>query len=149
MDDKLKKYIIDVKYTHHIERYKILNLKKLSERKSCTIELRAKHGSNDATEITNFCILIEKLVNVAEQMVVNKHIPLITSLANILNVNISELLAFKSIEPKDLNEKYESQKYLLKNILNGLFKNSDGSYDNISIKYWLKQLKRINDAKNL
>ena len=147
-DDNLKKYIIDVKYTHHVERYKIINLKKLSERKSCTLELRAKHGSNDSTEIANFCILIEKLVNVAEQMVLNKHIPLLTCLSNILKVNESELLVFKSIEPKDLNENYESQKHLLKHILNGLFKNSDGSSDTVSIKYWLKQLRRINDSKN-
>jgi hypothetical protein len=148
MDKKLKKYIIDVKYTHHVERYKILNLKKLSDRKSCTIELRAKHGSNDAIEMANFCILIEKLVNVAEKMVLHKDIPLLKSLASILNVSESELLAFKSIEPKDLSANYESQKHLLKHILNGLYKNSDGSVDTVCITYWQKQLRRINGHKD-
>jgi hypothetical protein len=148
MDDDLKKYIISVKYIDELERYKILNLKKLSERQSCTLELRVKHGSNDSTEISNFCILIEKIVNVSEQMVANKHISLLTSLANILNVDEKELLAFKSIKPKDLSANYESQKYLLKNILNGLFKDKEIVYNNVNIRYWLKQLKRINDSNN-
>jgi hypothetical protein len=143
MNTNFKKYTINTVSTYEIGRYKILNLKKLSERKSCTLELRVKHGSNDATEISNFCILIEKLVNVAEQMVVNKHIPLLKSLASILNISESELLSFKSIESKNLNANYESQKPLLKKILKGLYKT-----DTDNITYWQKQLKRINELKD-
>jgi DNA polymerase III psi subunit len=143
MNKNLNKYTINTVSTSEINRYKILNLKKLSERKSCTIELRAKHGSNDATEISNFCILIEKLVNVAEQMVLHKDIPLLKSLASILNISESELLSFKSIQPKDLEKKYITHKPLLKNILKSLFKT-----DTDNIKYFLKQLRRINEHKD-
>ena len=143
MDNDLKKYIINIESSNTIRRYKILNLKKLSERKSCTLELRVKHGSNDSTEISNFCILIEKFVNIAEQMVANKHIPLLTSLSTILNIDEKELFDFKKIIPKDLEGIYITKKTLLKKILKSLFKN-----DNVIIKYWQKQLKRINDPKD-
>jgi coenzyme F420-reducing hydrogenase delta subunit len=144
MNNNLKKYNMFIDSIHEIRRYKILNLKKLSERQSCTLELRVKHGSNDSTEISNFCILIEKFVNIAEQMVVNKHIPLLKSLANILNIHEDELIIFKSIKSKDLHLYYTAQKPLLKKILKGLFKT-----DTVIIKYWQKQLKKINDPKNL
>jgi hypothetical protein len=143
MDNNLKKYNLHIQSIINPDRYKILNLKKLSERKSCTLELRVKHGSNDATEIANFCILIEKFVNLAEQMVLNKHIPILKSLATILNITEKELLAFKAIEPENLHLHYISQKPLLKKLLNTLYKTET---DNI--KYWLKQLKRINKLKD-
>ena len=46
----------------------ILNLYKLSTGDSCTLELRAKHGSNDSTEIKYFCDLIEKFYEIALQL---------------------------------------------------------------------------------
>jgi hypothetical protein len=149
MNTDIKKYTIDIKGgINVIGRYKILNLKKLSLKKSCTLELRVKHGSNDSIEIGNFCILIEKFVNIAEKMVLNKDMPLLKSLANILNIDEKELFYFKEIEPKDLQKHYTHLHYtnvkpLLKKILKSLFKE-----DNISIKYWMKQLKRINDPKD-
>ena len=143
MDNVLNKYTINIESSNKIGRYKILNLKKLSERQSCTLELRVKHGSNDSTEISNFCILIEKLVNVAEQMVLNKHIPLLKSLCTILNLDEKELSDFKKIHPIDLQEQYKNQKRLLTKILKGLYKT-----DNDSMTYWKKQLKRINEPMN-
>ena len=149
MNNLFNKYTIDiVGGTNEVNRYKILNLKKLSEKESCTLELRVKHGSNDSTEIANFCILIEKLVNLAEQMVTNKDMPLLKSLASILNIDEKELFYFKELEPKDLEKHYNHLHYtnvkpLLKKILKSLFKE-----DNISIKYWMKQLKRINELKD-
>jgi hypothetical protein len=143
MNNNLNKYTINTVSTSKINRYKILNLKKLSERKSCTLELRVKHGSNDSTEIGNFCILIEKFVNIAEQIVANKNIPLLTSLAKILNIDEKELSDFKLLDPKDLHENYTTLKLFLKKLLKSLFKE-----DNVMIKYWQKQLKRINEPKN-
>lgn len=54
---KKNSYAIDS--FQYVERYSILNLYKLSTGDSCTLELRAKHGSNDSTEIKYFCDLIE------------------------------------------------------------------------------------------
>jgi septum formation inhibitor MinC len=75
-------------------------------------------------------------------MVLNKHIPLLKSLCTILNLDEKELSDFKKIHPIDLQEQYKNQKRLLTKILKSLFKE-----DNVIIKYWQKQLRRINDSK--
>lgn len=122
-----------------IDRYSILNLFKLSTGDSCTLELRAKHGSNDSTEIKYFCDLIEKFYEIALQLDKNK--PLLESLSEILDINKQDLITFKNIDPKDLKSQYSTLKTtFLPKLLHSIFKD-----DLKSINYWLKHLDIINN----
>tara|TARA_B000000475_G_scaffold268558_1_gene261222 strand:+ start:4849 stop:6447 length:1599 start_codon:yes stop_codon:yes gene_type:complete len=117
-----------------IDRYSILNLYKLSLNESCTLELRAKHGSNDSTEIKYFCSLIEKFYEIALQLDKNK--PLLESLSEILDIPKEDLISFKNIDPKDLKTQYSTLKTtFLPKLLYSIFKD-----DSKSINYWLKHL---------
>jgi len=124
-------YIIDS--FQYINRYSILNLFKLSTGDSCTLELRAKHGSNDSTEIKYFCDIIEKFYEIALQLDKNK--PLLESLSEILNISKEDLISFKNIDPKDLKTHYSSIQDFLYKLLHSIFKD-----DSKSINYWLKHL---------
>ena len=120
-----------------IDRYSILNLYKLSLNESCTLELRAKHGSNDSTEIKYFCDLIEKFYEIALQLDKNK--PLLESLSEILDID--DLRSFKDIDPKDLKSQYSTLKTtFLPKLLHSIFKD-----DLKSINYWLKHLDIVNN----
>ena len=128
-------YIIDP--CQYVNRYSILNLYKLSTGDSCTLELRAKHGSNDSTEIKYFCDLIEKFYEIALQL--DKDKPLLESLTEILNLN--DLISFKNIDPKDLKSQYSTLKTtFLPKLLHSIFKD-----DLKSINYWLKHLDIVNN----
>ena len=122
-----------------IDRYSILNLFKLSTGDSCTLELRAKHGSNNSTEIKYFCDLIEKFYEISLQL--DKDKPLLESLSEILDINKQDLISFKNINPKDLKSKYSTLKTtFLPKLLHSIFKD-----DSKTISYWLKHLNIVNN----
>ena len=132
---KKNSYIIDP--CQYVNRYSILNLYKLSTGDSCTLELRAKHGSNDSTEIKYFCDLIEKFYEIALQL--DKDKPLLESLTEILDID--DLISFKNIDPKDLKSQYSTLKTtFLPKLLHSIFKD-----DLKSINYWLKHLDIVNN----
>jgi hypothetical protein len=139
----LKKDTYHIEPTYRTSRYSILNLKKLSLNQSCTLELRAKHGSNDSTEIKYFCDLIEKFYEIALQLENDQ--PLLSSLANKLNINTKMLKLFKKPHSVEVTKYYHAftkpPLTIINKILKGLFKD-----DNISIEYWLKHLATINNT---
>jgi len=142
-NEDLKKNTFHIEPTYRTSRYSILNLKKLSLNRSCTLELRAKHGSNDSTEIKYFCDLIEKFYEIALQL--DNDQPLLSSLANKLNINTKMLKLFKKPHSVEVTKYYHAftkpPLTIINKILNGLFKD-----DNISIEYWLKHLATINNT---
>lgn len=139
----LKKDTYHIEPTYRTSRYSILNLKKLSLNQSCTLELRAKHGSNDSTEIKYFCELIEKIYEIALQL--DNDQPLLSLLANKLNINIKFLKLFKKQHSVEATKYYKAftkpPLTIINKILNGLFKD-----DSISIEYWKKHLDTINNT---
>ena len=136
-NEDLKKNTFHIEPTYRTSRYSILNLKKLSLNRSCTLELRAKHGSNDSTEIKYFCDLIEKFYEIALQL--DKDKPLLESLTEVLNID--DLRSFKNIDPKDLKSQYSTLKTtFLPKLLHSIFKD-----DLKSINYWLKHLDIVNN----
>jgi len=137
----LEKETFHIEPTYRTSRYSILNLKKLSLDQSCTLELRAKHGSNDSTEIKYFCELIEKIYNIAKQL--DDNTPLLYSLSQKLNVNIKVLKLFKKPHSVEVTKYYESftksPLTIINKILKGLFKE-----DKTTIDYWVEHLDNIN-----
>jgi hypothetical protein len=123
----------------NIDRYSILNLFKLSTGDSCTLELRAKHGSNDSTEIKYFCDLIEKFYEISLQL--NKDKPLLESLSEILDIDKDDLITFKNILPKDLKTHYSSLNNFIYKLLDSLYKNDKDKINKIN--YWIKHLNII------
>jgi hypothetical protein len=123
----------------NIDRYSILNLFKLSTGDSCTLELRAKHGSNDSTEIKYFCDLIEKFYEISLQL--NKDKPLLESLSEILDIDKDDLITFKNILPKDLKTHYSSLDNFIYKLLDSLYKNDKDKINKIN--YWIKHLNII------
>ena len=142
-NEDLKKNTFHIEPTYRTSRYSILNLKKLSLNQSCTLELRAKHGSNDSTEIKYFCELIEKIYEIALEL--DNDQPLLSSLANKLNINTKILKLFKKPHSVEVTKYYyaftKPPLTIINKILNGLFKQ-----DNISIEYWKKHLDTINNT---
>jgi hypothetical protein len=137
----LEKETFHIEPTYRTSRYSILNLKKLSLDQSCTLELRAKHGSNDSTEIKYFCELIEKIYNIAKQL--DDNTPLLYSLSQKLNVNIKVLKLFKKPHSVEVTKYYESftksPLTIINKILKGLF-----IEDKTTIDYWVEHLDNIN-----
>lgn len=137
----LDKHTFHIEPTYRTSRYSILNLKKLSLDQSCTLELRAKHGSNDSTEIKFFCELIQSFYNIALQL--DDNTPLLLSLSKILKINIRALKTFKNSHSTKIADKYDlftkPPLCIVHTLLKGLF-----GGDNTTIQYWLKHLDTIN-----
>lgn len=113
-----------------VDRYSILNLKNLSVKDGLpTMEIRAKHGSNDPEEISNYCELLEKIFQKVH------HIYLQCHENKTLSIKKEILKVFPMDYLNDIDIYY-------KNIFEILYDN-----DTTKVNYWIEHISHVNEIK--